>query len=292
MRLHVLYRTHAGSNSKPRPSWYDRRTAWESLRASLAEVPDRAVTVVVDGQLPPELVGAFDPEDQLVTVQGGHASSSFRRALAVAGDLAAATTQDTLYWFAEDDYLYRPEAMTALLAAAAAVPGADYLTLHTPDDSAWHATHPSQPDQQVPSLPGGAVTAGPATWQRIPKTTSTFGVRAAALLADRRLLDLGSRVGAPFDTATWHTLQGLQPFPWRHVLADLDPAPSLRGSVKVVAKPVMRSVLNVVGGRLDRRRVLIAPTEDLAVHMELDQVSDDSDWAALARATRARTERS
>ena len=282
MRVHVLYRTHAGSNSKQRPSWYDRRTAWESLCTSLANVPDATVTAVVDGGLPPELAGPLRGVEQ-VTVRGGQASSSFRRALTLAGELAATAPDDTIFWFAEDDYLYRPDAMSSLVAAAAAVPAADYLTLHTPDDRAWHATHPSQPDRQPPPLPGGPVRAGGASWQRIGKTTSTFGVRAPALREDRWLMDLGSRVGAPFDTATWHTLQGWRPFPWRHLLADVDRAPGVRGSVKVVAKPAMRSVLNVVGRRVARQRVLIAPTEDLAVHMELAQVADEGPWATLAR---------
>ncbi|GAB4082300.1 hypothetical protein GCU67_09975 [Modestobacter muralis] len=284
MHVHVLYRTHAGSNSKPRPSWFDRRTAWESLCASLAQVPDVTVTAVVDGSLPPELVAPLRSVEQ-VTVRGGQASSSFRRALTLAGQLADRAPEDTLFWLAEDDYLYRPEAMSSLLAAAAAVPSADYLTLHTPDDAAWHATHPSQPDPQPPSLAGGPVQAGSATWQRIGKTTSTFGVRAAALREDRWLMDLGSRVGAPFDMATWHALQGWQPFPWAHVLDDVDRTPGLRGSAKVVAKPVMRSVLNVVSRRVARERVLLAPTEDLAVHMELAQVTDDAAWATLARDT-------
>ena len=220
-------------------------------------------------------------------IQGGRASSSFRGALAVAAGLAATEPADTLFWFAEDDYLYRPEAMGDLLAAAAAVPAADYLTLYAPDDAAWHAAHPSQPDRQPPSLPGGPVQVSGTGWDRIGKTTSTFGVRSAALLADRRLLDLGSRVGAPFDTATWHALQGFRPFPWRHVLADLDPAPGARGMVKVLAKPLMRTVLNGVTAVARPSRTLIAPVQDLAVHMELGQVSAEVDWAAVAAAVRA-----
>ncbi len=284
MRLHVLYRTHPGSNGKSRPSWYDRRTAWDSLEAALARVDDATVTVVADGGLPRELEGVIGPEHRQVTMRGGMASSSFRRALAIGRDLSRTEPEDTLFWFAEDDYLYRPDAMTALLAAAAAVPGADYLTLFTPDDTAWHRTHPSQPDHPVPPLDGGTVEAAGHRWRRIPKTTSTFGVRSAALRADRWLLDLGSRVGAPFDMATWHALQGLQPFPWRHLLSDLDPALSRRGAAKVVAKPVMRAVLNTT--RLaGTPRVLVAPVDDLAVHMELDQLSARTDWAAVARAT-------
>ena len=60
-RLHVLYRTHPGSNSKPRPSWYDRRTAWDSMQSSLAAVPDAVVTAVVARGLPAEPVDVLGP---------------------------------------------------------------------------------------------------------------------------------------------------------------------------------------------------------------------------------------
>ncbi|RBY87387.1 hypothetical protein [Blastococcus sp. TF02A-26] len=282
MRLQVLYRTHPGSNTKSRPSWFDRRAAWESLTASLAAVEHSAVTVVVDGGLPRELVEAIGREHRQVTVRGGRASTSFRCALAVGREISRTAPDDTLVWFAEDDYLYRPDAMPSLVAAVGALPDVDYFTLFTPDDSAWHASHPSQPDHRVPALPGGPVHAGGHRWQRIAKTTSTFGVRARALRSDRWLLDLGSRVGAPFDTATWHALQRLRPFPWRHLLSDLDPAASRRGTAKVVAKPAMRAVLNTAG-LVSRPRVLVAPVDDLAVHMEVEHLSGGTDWAALAR---------
>lgn len=282
MRIHVVYRTHAQSNQKARPDWYDRRTAWRSLQASLQTVPEVTLTVVVDGALPPELSGAFGPEHSQQVVHGGQASSSFRRALAVAMCSAEKEDPETLFWFAEDDYLYRPNAMKELLAAADAVPDADYFALHTPDDAAWHATHFSQPDRVPPSLPHGPVRVGSGSWQRVGKTTSTFGVRARALQEDRWLLDLGSRVGAPFDTATWHALQGYTPFPWRYIFADLAPAWSVRGVVKVVGKPVMRAVLNVVSAAAQRHRLLIAPERELAMHLEQDQVPDGSDWAEVA----------
>jgi hypothetical protein len=284
MRLHVLFRTHAGSNDKPRPSWYDRSTAWDSLQSSLAGAPDAALTLVVDGDLPPELQAAVGPEHRRVTVSGGRASSSFRSALGVAAGLVEEEPEDTLFLFAEDDYLYRPEAIGALLAAADAVPAADYLALHTAVDEGWHATHPSQPERTVPSLPGGAVTAGGSRWDRIPATTSSFAVRSAALRADRWLLDLASRAGAPFDVSSWHALQGFRPFAVRHLLADLHPEPSLRGAAKVLGKPVMRGLLDLATAAARPARVLIAPAEDLAMHLEPGQVELSSwDWAGLAR---------
>ncbi|WP_369139308.1 hypothetical protein [Modestobacter versicolor] len=283
MRLHVLYRTHAGSNDKPRPPFYDRLTAWESLQASLAAVPDAAVTLVVDGDLPADLVAAIGSGHRQVTVSGGRASSSFRSALAVAAGLVDEEPADTLFLLAEDDYLYRPEAISDLLAAAVAVPEADYFALHTAIDEGWYATHPSQPEREVPSLPGGPVTAGTSRWDRIPTTTSTFAVRSAALAADRWLLDLASRAGAPFDVSSWHALQGFRPFAWRHLLSDLHPEPSLRGAAKVVGKPVMRGLLDVAAAVARPSRVLVAPAEDLAMHLEPGQVAASGwDWAGLA----------
>jgi len=287
--LHVLYRTHPRGNGKARPDFYDPVTAWASMLAALEQVPGATVTVVADGGLPPALDEAVGPEHRRVLVRGGRASSSLRRALAVAAALARQEDGHTLFWFSEDDYLYRPEAMRSLCEAAAALPAADYLTLYTPDDSAWHAEHRSQPDQPVPPLPGGPVRVGGGLWQRAAKTTSTFGVRSAALRADRWLLDLGSRVGAPFDMATWHALQGLRPFPWRHLLADLEPAPGVRGLGKVAAKPLMRGALDLATAAARRHRVLVAPTRPLAAHMEVGYLPGSYDWAALARRTRART---
>lgn len=282
MRVHVLYRTHSGANRKVRPSFYDRATAWKSLEAGLVALEDAVVTVVADGGVPAELDSVMGPEHRRMVIRGGRPSTSLRGALSIAAELARCEPEETLFWFAEDDYLYRPGALPALVAAAEAIPAADYFSLYTPDDSAWHAAHRSQPDQHVPPLPGGAVHVGGQSWQRAGKTTSTFGVRSSVLRADRWLLDLGSRVGAPFDIATWHALQSLRPFPWRHLLSDLDPAPGLRGRVKVVAKPVMRAVLDVVTAATGPSRVLVAPDEDLAAHLEVDHLPSGFDWGALA----------
>jgi hypothetical protein len=288
MSLTVLYRTRPGDNTKARPAWYDRRTAWESMLAGLTRVPGAEVTVVADGGLPAELRGVVERHAEVVPISAGRTASSFRAALRVGCRLARHLPADHLVWFAEDDYLYRPDALPALVAAVAAVPAADYFSVWTPQDAAWHATHPSQPDRAVAPLPGGAVVVGGQVWDRASKTTSTFGVRAGTLLADAWLLDLGSRVGAPFDTATWHALQGMQPFPLRHLASDLAPAPSVRGVVKVGGKPVLRGVLDAAVALARPHRVLVAPASPLAVHMEVAQLPDDPSWAALAEDLRQR----
>lgn len=293
MKLSVLFRTHAGANAKSRPPWFDRAQAYGSLRRSLvaAGVPTD-FTFVVDGRLPDDLLGAVGADgsaDRVVMISGGAAASSFRRCVDAAVDLArtgGAGGADTIYWFAEDDYLYRPEAMTQLVAATETFADADYLTLYVPDDSAWHASHPSQPYQGLRVDEEVTATVGDRAWHRVRQTTSTFGVRRDALLEDARLLKFGSMVGAPFDAATWVALQGLEPFVWRRMLSDLDGYASARGVAKVAAKPVMRAALDVVARR--RRlpaRVLMAPVDDLAMHLESALVPADGGWEALGRAT-------
>lgn len=285
MQISVLYRTYASDNDKRRPDWYDRASALRSLhRAQAAADVPVSVTFVVDREMSTEVEALVRPEDRVLTITGGSAASSFRACLSVAVELAAAALPDTLFWFAEDDYAYRPEALTQLAAAVADVDEADYFALYVPDDSAWHAAHPSQPSRDLRATEQRRAHVDGREWHRVRQTTSTFGVRRDALLEDHRLLRLGTTVGAPFDAATWVALQRLRPFPWRHLFADLDPHLSPRGLAKVPAKPVMRTVLNVVSGARRRPpRVLLAPREDLAMHLERDLIPPGAGWEQLGQ---------
>ena len=286
MRLSVLYRTFPGSNDKRRPDWSSRTVALLSLREALdASGVDSTLTFVADGGLPDELASHVGPGERVVIVDGGSAAASFRRCVDVAAALAAHDPAETFYWLAEDDYLYRPDAFVRLSAAVDEVASADYFALYTADGSEWSATHKSQPDLTVPDLPEGRPTLDGVEWRRVRGTTSTFGVRGSALLADQRVLKLGSMVGAPFDGATWHALQGVAPFSWRHLLHDLDAYWSPRGVAKIVAKPVMRTVLNLEVARArSRARLLAAPVTDLAAHLEDGLIPAGYDWEARARA--------
>ncbi|WP_299038880.1 hypothetical protein [uncultured Pseudokineococcus sp.] len=287
MRLHVLYRTRPGQNRKARPDFYSRSVALASLRRSVEESGEAVrISFVADGGLPDELAGAVREGERVHLVSGGSAAASMRACVRVAEGLAREDDGDVLYWLAEDDYLYRPDAVASLLAAAAAIPEADYLTLYTADGSAWFATHPSQPSRDVPSLPGGPVEVHGSVWDRVRGTTSTFGVRSRALREDGWLLRLASRAGSPIDGATWHSVQGMEPYSWRHLHRDLAPRRSVRGVGKVVVKPVMRVVVNLASHRRARAgRVLVAPREDLAMHLEVGLLPAGGDWERLAEET-------
>ena len=271
--LTAYYRVAATGNGKPRPPWFSLRAALRSFLVAAGAV-DARVVVVADGGVPDELADLVPGE--VVHVRGGSAPRSFRRLLDVtAGD----TRVGELVWFGEDDHVYRPDALAALVEAAQAWPEADYFSLYRPDNRAWHADHASQPGHR--GAPEGR-TVGTRLWVRAWDSTSTFGVRAAALRADRRLLALCSRAGGPWDHTCVLTVQGEPPYPWRHLYADLYLRPSRASAGRVVTRPAVRAAVDLAARR--RSRLWVAPEVDLATHAELGHLAPGTDWAAVADA--------
>jgi hypothetical protein len=287
VRLSILYRTHPGENRKRRPPWYSRQLALISLRSALQRADvEQTFTFIADGGIPTDLLPLVRHTDGVARIRGGSAASSLRRAVDVALAAAKNDPTATFYWLAEDDYLYRPEAIGALLTAIEHFKKVTYFTLYKPDDSAWFDAHKSQPSASVPPLAQAQPTGSDVSWRRVSHTTSTFGLRRETLLEDSTVLKLGTTPGAPFDAATWHALQGIQPYPWRYLLHDLDGYWRPRGTAKVIAKPPMRAVMNRVAIRRASHsdRVLIAPTSDLAMHLETDVIPAGTIWEEYARA--------
>ena len=110
-RLSAYYRVTPTSNGKPRPPWFSRRRALRLVPRRL-RAGGRAGRHRVRGRR--RRAGrarrARRPTGPVLPVRGGSAPKSFRRLL----DLATAREDgDALVWFAEDDYVYRPEALGA-----------------------------------------------------------------------------------------------------------------------------------------------------------------------------------
>ena len=272
-RVTAYYRVSRVGNGKPRPAWFTPRAAMRSFLAA-ADRAGAEVVVVADGGVPGELQDLVP--GRVVTVRGGSAARGFRRLLDVAG------APDGLVWFAEDDYLYRPDALSAVRAAAVELPHADYFGVYTPDNARWHARHASQPGHRGPAQP---VQAGGRAWRRTWDSTSTFGVRAGALREDARLLRLCSRAGGPWDHTCVLTVQGVAAYPWRHLHADLFLRLSRASAGRAVTRPVLRAALDLAALRRSARgraRTWVAPVVDLATHAEHGHVAAGTDWAALA----------
>lgn len=274
-RLTAYYRVTARDNGKPRPPWFSKRLALRSFLDACDRVGgDVRLVTVADGGVPDELADLLTARGEVVPVQGGSAPRSFRRLLS----LARSTTGDGLVWFAEDDHLYLPDALTALLAAADAVPSADLFSLYTPDNTAWHAGHASQPGRRGPQT---SVQVDGRRWRRTWDSTSTFGLRAGVLREDARLLSLCSRTGGPWDNTCVTTLQGLPAYAWGALHADLHLRPSRASAGRVVSRPLLRATANLAA--LARPgRTWIAPDPCLATHVEPGYLAPGVDWSARA----------
>lgn len=273
MELSVYYRVTPAGNGKPRPSWFSKAAALRSLRAALDRVPGARLTYVADSGVPAELAELVGGSE-VVRVRGGTAAASFRRLLDVAVPRAA-TDPGGLVWFAEDDYVYRPDALVRLLEAAAALPEADYFGLYTPDNADWHARTPSQPGRRGPAARWDV--AG-TSWRRTWDSTSTYGLRARVLHQDARLLRLWTHSGGPWDHTTVSAVQGVPPYDLRRLYGDLFLRWSRASAGRVLTRPLLRTVADL--SALGRARTWVAPVRDLATHVEPGHLSPAEDWAA------------
>ena len=287
--LRIVYRSTGAENTKPRPGYYSKMLGLASVLRAADQLPfSPEIVFLNDGEIPGDLTDLMHDHGTVVAVDGGSNRRSFRAAVAREAAMAG-TEADDVVWFAEDDYLYDPEAFTTLMAAAGEVPDADYFSLYGSD-----AVDPAAPGRTaVKRAAKGAVDdpdsrdIGAATWYRAYSTTSTFGVRAPALREDAGLLRLLPYTGGAWDRATCLALQGYRPFRGADLLPDGSsslPRMALRGAV--------RAAVNVGAGRRpSRRRVQIGTDPELIWHMETitpESRSEPStrtaavDWDALA----------
>ncbi|MDN5750961.1 MAG: hypothetical protein L0H64_21045 [Pseudonocardia sp.] len=296
--LRILYRSHGGDNSKPRPEYYSKLLALAALLRAVADVEATVeVTFLTDGPMPAETLQVMERFGRVVALRrGGSAARSYREMLDF--DQANPGPADELVWLAEDDYLYRPDALCHLLAGAAAQPGVDYFTLYGSralDPERSRVRPAVRPD---PAAQGSGVTfpVGDIHWYRAVSTTSTFGVRRRALTEDIRLLRHFPLTGGAWDSATFYGVQGYAPHSGRQLRRDLLPIGELpvarwprsavRGLVRIASMPL-------AWRRPDRRRLLMGSDPELITHMEgLGPFSHTPsrrttaiDWAAVARET-------
>ncbi|GAA3228300.1 hypothetical protein GCM10017691_19350 [Pseudonocardia petroleophila] len=292
-RLTIVYRSTDAENGKPRPHFYGKDLALASILRAAEALPTQPRLVFLnDGVLPAERLALMRRHGHVRRIVGGSNRATFRTA--VARQAALCTGDRELVWFAEDDYLYRPDALSSLMAAATAFPEADYFALYGSDAldtaSPWHrpAVRPEPGAEGDPD----ARAAGSVQWFRAQSTTSTFGVRARALRADAALLRRMPFAGGAWDTATCLALQGYLPFPRPDLLPQSD---------GVTARTLIRAAVRIAAdvgaaARLGGRRVLVGADPELVHHMEVHDgrtrtspsaATLSTDWRRTAEETRA-----
>ncbi|MCX6465187.1 MAG: hypothetical protein NTW05_16580 [Pseudonocardiales bacterium] len=290
-RLTIVYRSADAENAKPRPRYYSKDLALASILRSAEALPQPPRFVFLnDGALPAERLALMERHGEVVPIDGGSNRASFRTAVA---RQAALCDDHDFVWFAEDDYLYRAEALTSLTAAATAFPEADYFALYGSaalDTDAGRHRSALRPQAGAEGDPNPR-PAGSAMWFRAHSTTSTFGVRGRALREDAALLRLMPYTGGAWDAATCLALQGYLPYPVSEILP--------RGD-GVTARTVLRAAVRVAADiestlRPTRRRILLGADPELIHHMEVNDPTTRTPpsastlrthWAHVAAETR------
>lgn len=287
LRLHVVFRSCGGENGKSRPPYYSKLAALSSMvRAAerMENAPD--LVFVNDGPIPADRLRVMERAGEVRAVSCGSNRRSYRAALAMAAQRD--WPDHDLVWFAEDDYFYAPDSLRQLAQAAATL-DADYLSMLgrvpvRPERARLLRRHSSSAPK-----PGGEVMLGGVRWYRSVSTTSTFGVRVGVLRQDLRLLRACPYTGGAWDHTTCLVVQGLRPFTWSEVGADLWPRSTPAGQwPRAVARGAVRAVWNTRSlRREERRRSLWTCDPQPIAHMTVPLAPSIFDWEGIARQSAA-----
>jgi hypothetical protein len=288
VKLHVLYRSTGGENRKNRPAFYSKLLALASLTRALdALQTEYEIVFLNDGTIPNDRLTLMIAFGAALSICCGSNRASYRYALRLPRRRGWAP--DDLVWFAEDDYLYRPESMTSFVSAAEALPDASYFSVYTedrldPGSSRWSPT--LAPDGRATNDPD-AIDVGGVRWYRAAGTTSSFGARVGTVVDDERLLRGAALSGGAWDYATCLAYQGFRPSAAEALvrLPDLamPPRPLSHRIGRAGAQVIMDAV--ALSRPAGRHRRLVAADPDLATHLEEPFLSPGTDWAALAEST-------
>jgi hypothetical protein len=287
-RLHVVYRSHGGTNAKSRPPFFSKLLALTSLVRAAEEVRQPVDLVFLnDGPIPSDRLTLMEAAGEVVSRSRLGFRGSYHAGLNL--PLERGWPDEDLIWLGEDDYLYQARALRDLLAAAEALPQAAYLALyasigHRPPEGGEQPSYAPVPARWHGSVP---VPVNGHLWRRGLSTTWTFGVRMGALREDHRILALTDYTGlGGCDHAMCLLYQGLQPFPWRSLGRDLVLAGG-GGVVRRAKRCAIVPVKAVFNGwsytRIRRGRLLYAADPALATHLESGHLALGTDWAVVAR---------
>jgi len=177
VRFHLVYRSSPGeSTSKQRPTFYSKDLALASRLVASAALPagDRVLSAMASCRSRAHLRSP------------GPARSYSSRAWAIHGRIARLGFVDTRTWddedvvyFAEDDYLYTPDAFVRLVDAVEALPEAMYFTLYDHPDYYRMRLH-----KMFMGRHSSRRQVGRVSWRDVRSTTLTYGARVGALRAD------------------------------------------------------------------------------------------------------------
>lgn len=288
MTLRIVYRSYGGDNQKDRPSYYGKPLALRSLLRA-AEAVDCEIVFLNDGPVSDAVLDLMRGRGEIVELPGLGLFGSLTAALRLPGERG--WPDDDVVYFCEDDYLHTADALVRLQEAAAQLP-AHYFALYGTLPAERAAGQVSDPSHVEPRgwRPAERLV-GDQEWVRVLGTTSTFGVRVAALRADMSIVRQ-ARIPHRNMYRDWDVslaYQGFEPYRWRGLLRDLvllTPAGSLKDRVRAAVLAPFKMGMNLRSHRrASNRHVLMAASPNLATHLETEYLATGRDWAAVARET-------
>ena len=287
-RLHLVFRSYGGENTKNRPAWYSKQLALASFVRAARRVPTAEVIFLNDGPIPPDLLELMQSAGRIISIPDGPVGmrGSYWRAVTLPRKHPDWPDHDILS-LNEDDYLFRADAFRLLEAAAAGVPQASYFSLYgtRPDYSDSRAREEfSLPRTWAPE---GDQVVGGRVWFNQPSITSTFSGRVGAFRKDAAVF---AHCMIPFrrrflDHETCLLYQGVVPYHGSDILCGLpnDYVPGVRGMVRTAVLVPFRLALNAHAvARRRSRHLLYCLTPNMATHMEHPVISPDHDWTEEA----------
>jgi hypothetical protein len=288
VKLHAIYRSYGGENRKSRPAYFNKLLALASFVRAVDQLESPVVlTFLNDGPVANDAYSLMEAMGRVVPFNRLGCRGSYARALTLA--VGCNGDDSDIVWLAEDDYLYRPDALERLLSAARLIPWASYFALY----GTFPAPEAEMSGEENDVAPRGWRDQGGATvhghdWRHAVSTTSTFGARLPALRRDRRLFRLALYSAHAWDHQTCLAYQGYVPFRGRWLLQDPSTpgTESMQSRLKVLGATPIKVVVDAMAYRRARQPgLLVAPRPALATHLQLPYIAPGTDWAAEAEAT-------
>lgn len=266
--LAVCYRIYPGLSGKPAFDLKDKLTMVQlnlrSFKAALGTLRVK-MWVLLDvcppayRELVTELFGGPDLEIIELKTRTGN-EGTFLRQL----DILCTQTAADLVYFAEDDYLYLPEALQIAVNFMQRHPEADFLTLFYHLDYQRKYVHQFRGQEHLESG---------RTWRTVASTCLTFMAWREGLVTSRSTFMTYARRNS--DLGLWLALTKNRVINPLHAVLSLQNGLYFSASHALAWWHAWRQIL------FGRRRTLWVPTPSLATHLESTGIAPDVDWIKI-----------
>ena len=224
VRINFIYRASPGHSKKEsRPDYFDKKNCLVSFLKSVSKLPSNNCGTLIflnDGDIENSLLALMNSVDsEIINLSGVGNSESLRYAHSLV--LTRDWDDGDLIYFAEDDYLYRKEALQYLLNASVDINEADYFTLYD------HPDRYTRKDDVRNGLSKVYINRD-CHWRTVESTPQSFGVRIKAFKRDAWIHKLGTMFNTPRGREMFRAVQGIGKYRWKfpkHML--ISPIPSL-----------------------------------------------------------------